>query len=163
MPGKKGRVAIYPGSFDPPTYGHLDLIKRAARLFDYLIVAVARNNAKAATFTIDERLEMVQLMTGDIPNIEVTSFEGLTAEYARERGVQALVRGLRAISDFEFELSMAITNQKLNPDIDTVCLMPSEHLLFLSSRVVREVAKFGGELSAFVPQEIEERLRKKLG
>jgi len=160
--GSPERVAIYPGSFDPPTYGHLDLVERAARLFDHLIVAVARNNAKAAAFSVEERIDMLKEITKDIPRVEVTSFEGLTAEFARARNVQALVRGLRAISDFEFEMSMAITNQKLNPDVDTVCLMPSERHMFLSSRVVREVARFGGDLSDFVPPEIEGRLRDKL-
>ncbi len=155
------RAAVYPGSFDPPTYGHLDLIERATRIFDHLIVAVATNTAKVTTFPVEERIEMLTEVTAKFANVEITTFTGLTAEYARSRGVQALVRGLRAISDFEFELSMAITNQKLNPDIDTVCLMPSEHYLFLSSNVVREVARFGGDLSPFVPPSVEARLRKK--
>jgi pantetheine-phosphate adenylyltransferase len=155
------RVALYPGSFDPPTYGHLDLIARATRLFDRVIVAVARNQEKATFFSPDERMAMLEEVTADMPRVEIATFEGLTAEYARQRGVRALVRGLRAISDFEFELSMAITNQKINPSIDTVCLMPSEHFLFLSSRVVREVARFGGELHAFVPPVIEARLRER--
>ena len=153
------RIAIYPGSFDPPTYGHVDLIERAARLFTRLIVAVARNHAKAAHFTVEDRLEMLRVVTRNIPNVEVAAFDGLTAEYARLRGVHALVRGLRAVSDFEFELSMAVMNQKINPNVDTVCLMPSERFQFLSSNVVREVARFGGDLSDFVPAEIEQRIR----
>lgn len=161
-PGACGRVALYPGSFDPPTYGHLDLIERAANLFDHIIVAVARNSAKASLFSVEERIEMVRLVTASIPNIEITSFEGLTAEYAKRRGVRVLVRGLRAISDFEYELSMAITNQKLNPRIDTVCLMPSERFLFLSSGVVRDVARLGGDLHEFVPDAIAKRLMGKL-
>lgn len=160
-PGASGRVALYPGSFDPPTYGHIDLMERAANLFDRVIVAVARNNAKASLFSVEERIDMIRLVAGHIPNIEITAFEGLTAEYAHQRGVRALVRGLRAISDFEYELSMAITNQKLNPDIDTVCLMPSERCQFLSSRVVRDVARLRGQLHHFVPDVIAERLRSK--
>ncbi len=156
------RVAIYPGSFDPPTYGHLDLIERASRLFEHLIVAVARNNEKAALFSVDERIEMIEAITKDQPKVEITSFEGLTAEYAKTRNVHALVRGLRAISDFEYEMSMAITNQKINPNIDTVCLMPSEKYLFLSSRVVRDIARYGGDLKDFVPPIVAERLQKKL-
>ncbi len=155
------RVAIYPGSFDPPTYGHLDLIERALRIFDRLIVAVAHNTAKAELFPVEERVEMLKGLTKDMPQVEVCSFTGLTVAYARNRQVRAVVRGLRAISDFEFELSMAITNQKLNPDIDTVCLMPSEPYLFLSSRVVREIAQFGGDLTPFVPPQVAERLRAK--
>jgi pantetheine-phosphate adenylyltransferase len=157
------RVGLYPGSFDPPTYGHLDLIDRALRLFDRLIVAVAQNSAKSGNFTVEERLDMLRAITAGKPNVEVVSFTGLTAEYARQRGVRSLVRGLRAVSDFEYELSMAITNQKLNPDIDTVCLMPSEDYLFLSSNGVRDIARFGGDLSPFVPDEIADRLRAKLG
>lgn len=155
------RVAIYPGSFDPPTYGHLDLIDRALRIFDRLIVAVARNSVKAELFPVEERLEMLTALLKDMPRVEVCAFKGLTVDYARKRGVQALVRGLRAVSDFEFELSMAITNHKLNPDIDTVCLMPSEAYLFLSSRMVREIAQFGGDLSHSVPPIVAERLRTK--
>ena len=156
------RVAIYPGSFDPPPYGHLDLIERASRLFEHLIVAVARNNEKAALFTVNERVEMLEALTKEQSKVEVTSFEGLTAEYAQTRNVHALVRGLRAISDFEYEMSMAITNQKINPNIDTVCLMPSENYLFLSSRVVRDIARYGGDLKEFVPPIVAERLQTKL-
>lgn len=153
------RTAIYPGSFDPPTYGHLDLIHRAVRLFDHVIVAVAQNKAKTSLFSVEERLEMLRELTQDLSQVEITSFNGLTADFARSRNVRHLVRGLRAISDFEFELSMAITNQRINPEIDTVCLMPSEPYLFLSSRGVCEVARFGGDLSQFVPETIEKRLR----
>ena len=153
------RRALYPGSFDPPTYGHLDLIQRAVKLFDHVIVAIARNSAKTSTFSVEERVEMLESITTGYPQVEVATFRGLTAEYAREREVSFLVRGLRAISDFEFEMSMAITNQRINDDIDTVCLMPSEKHLFLSSNIAREVARFGGDLREFVPPVIEERLR----
>jgi len=157
------RIAIYPGSFDPCTYGHLDLIQRAARMFDHVIVAVARNNEKSCMFTVDERMEVLTDITRNWPHIEITSFTGLTAEYARQRHAVALIRGLRAISDFEFELTIAITNQKLNPDIDTVCLMPSESFLFLSSRLVKEIATFGGDISPFVPPQVVKLLHDKLG
>ena len=155
------RTAVYPGSFDPPTFGHLDLIGRALRIFDRLVVAVATNNAKDCFFSVEERKEMLRAVTRDMPNLTVTSFAGLTVEFARQCGAVALVRGFRAISDFEFELSMALTNTKLNPEIDTVCLMPSESFMFLSSRVVKEVARFGGDISAFVPPEVAAALKRK--
>ena len=157
------RLGIYPGSFDPPTYGHLDLMKRAAKLFDTLVIAVARNNEKNATFTVPERVEMLELITKDIPNVEVSSFEGLTVDFARERKATALVRGLRVVSDFEYEITIAVANQKLNPDVDTLCLMPSENFLLVSSKIVREIAHYGGDVSEFVPPEVAERLRKKVG
>lgn len=157
------RVGIYPGSFDPPTYGHLDLIERAYKLFDTFIVAVAHNPEKKGLFTVDERIDMLTYCTRSIGNIEITSFQGLTAEFARQRKATTLVRGLRVVSDFEYEITMAIANQKLNPGIDTVCLMPSEKFLLLSSRIVREIAVFGGDLREFVPPEIERRIREKLG
>lgn len=156
------RIAVYPGSFDPPTFGHIDLIERAAKIFDSLIVAVARNSDKAGLFTVEERIEMLTKISSIFPNVEVTSFQGLTAEFARQRNAIALVRGLRVVSDFEYEITMAIANQKLNPTIDTVCLMPSENYLLLSSRIVREIALHGGSVKEFVPEEIEQRLREKL-
>ncbi len=155
------RVALYPGSFDPPTNGHMDLIERASQLFDKLIVAVATNTAKQGLLSIDERIEMLKAITGTIPNVVVTSFVGLTADFARECDAVAVVRGLRVMSDFEFEMTMAITNQKLNPSLETVCLMPSEPHLFLSSRIVREIARFGGDLSELVPPEIEQAIRER--
>jgi pantetheine-phosphate adenylyltransferase len=157
------RIGVYPGSFDPPTYGHLDLIERASKIFDKLIVAVARNADKDALFTVDERVKMIADACRRLKNIEVTSFRGLTAEFARKRKAVALVRGLRVVSDFEYEITMAIANQKLNPAIDTVCLMPSEKFLLLSSRIVREIALFGGSLTEFVPPAIEKALLAKLG
>jgi pantetheine-phosphate adenylyltransferase len=157
------RLGIYPGSFDPPTFGHLDLMKRAAKLFDKLVVAVARNNEKSATFTVNERIEMLTEITRGISNIEISSFEGLTVDFARERKATALVRGLRVVSDFEYEITIAVANQKLNPDVDTLCLMPSERFLLVSSRIVREIAQFGGDVTEFVPPEVAERLRKKAG
>ncbi len=156
------RIALYPGSFDPPTLGHFDLIYRAKRLFDRVIVAVAINEAKTALFSVEERIEMLKEELNNTPGIEVTSFSGLTVEFAKKCGAQALIRGLRVISDFEYELSLAINNQKLEPSIDTVCLMPSEPYLFLSSRQVKEIVRFGGNVSHYVPKRIEERLRAKL-
>ncbi len=155
------RIAVYPGSFDPPTNGHRDLIMRASRLFDRLIVAVAQNSEKTSAFTVAEREAMLRTITTALPNVEFTSFEGLTADFARECNATAIVRGLRVMSDFEFEMTMAITNQKLNPDTETVCLMPSEPHLFLSSRMVREIACHGGDLSEMVPKEIEAQIRAK--
>lgn len=156
------RKAVYPGSFDPPTLGHLDLIRRAARIFDEVIVAVAKNESKQSLFTVDERMEMLREITADLPNVVVDHFQGLTVHFARSRGAFALIRGLRVISDFEFELSMAINNQKLAPDIETVCLMPSDPYLFLSSRQVKEIVSFGGSVSHYVTPDIERRLREKL-
>lgn len=157
------RVAVYAGSFDPPTLGHLDLIERACSMFDKIIVAVARNDQKTGLFTVSERVEMLQEMVQGLPNVAITNFSGLTVELARETGACALIRGLRVVSDFEYELTMAINNHKLNPHVDTVCLMPSEPYLFLSSRLVREIATFGGAVRHFVTPEVEQRLREKLG
>jgi pantetheine-phosphate adenylyltransferase len=156
------RIAIYPGSFDPPTLGHLDLIERASKIFDRIIVAVARNVAKAALFSEEERVEMLRHMVERIGNVEVDTFEGLSVDFARSRGAVALIRGLRVVSDFEFELTMAINNHKLNPEVDTVLLMPSEPYLFLSSRLVKEIAGFGGTVSHYVTPEVDARLHAKL-
>ncbi len=160
----KERKALYPGSFDPPTLGHLDLIERASKIFDTVVVAVARNDAKGSLFSIEERVEMLQEISGHLENVSITHFEGLTVDFARDIGAVALIRGLRVLSDFEYELSLAINNQKLNPEIDTVCLMPSEPYLFLSSRQVKEIASLGGRVNHFVTPAVEARLReKKLG
>jgi pantetheine-phosphate adenylyltransferase len=155
------RVAIYPGSFDPPTLGHLDLIHRAVNIFDHVIVAVAVNDAKIGLFTIEERVEMLKEMVADIPRVSIDHFKSLTVQFAQKKGAVALIRGLRVVSDFEFELTMAINNHKLAPEIDTVNLMPSEPYLFLSSRLVKEIAAFGGSLSHFVSPAVEKRLHDK--
>ena len=155
------RIGLYPGSFDPPTNGHLDLMGRAAHLFDTLIVAVAYNNEKSGLFDVQERMDMIRLITTDIPNIEVTSFRGLTVDYAKKFGALAIVRGLRAISDFENEMTMAMMNQKMCPEVDTVSLMPSEPYMFLSSRLVKEIAMFDGDISAFLHPEVAKRLHAK--
>lgn len=155
------RIAIYPGSFDPPTLGHLDLIERAVNIFDHVIVAVAVNDAKIGLFTIEERMEMLEEMVAGIPRVSIDHFKSLTVQFAQKKGAVALIRGLRVVSDFEFELTMAINNHKLAPEIDTVNLMPSEPYLFLSSRLVKEIAAFGGSLSHFVSPAVEQRLHAK--
>ena len=155
------RIAIYPGSFDPPTLGHLDLIERAVNIFDHVIVAVAKNREKSGLFTVEERMEMLAEMVTHVPRVSIENFHGLTVDFAQQKGAVALIRGLRVVSDFEFELTMAINNHKLAPDIDTVNLMPSEPYLFLSSRLVKEIAAFGGSLSHFVSPSIEQRLHEK--
>ncbi len=156
------RIAIYPGSFDPPTLGHLDLVERASQIFDRIIVAVARNVTKQALFTFDERIDMLKEMVEPISNVSVDSFEGLSVDFARRQGAIALIRGLRVVSDFELELTMAINNHKLNEHVDTVLLMPSEPYLFLSSRLVKEIAGFGGTVSHYVTPEVDRKLRAKL-
>lgn len=156
------QIALYAGSFDPLTLGHQDLIERAAKLFDKVIVAVAANTEKNALFSVEERVAMLEESTQHLQNISIDHFTGLTVNFAKKHGAIALIRGLRAISDFEYELSMAINNKKLDPDIDTVSLMPSESHLFLSSRLVREIATFGGPLHHFVSPEVEQRLIEKI-
>ena len=157
------RLAIYPGSFDPITNGHVDVIARAASLFDQIIVAAAVNDAKNTLFTMDERLELMTTVTARFPNVQVTSFEGLLVDFARRHGAVAVVRGLRAISDFEFEFQMALMNRKLEPSIETVFLTPREEYTYLSSRIVKEIARLGGPVDAFVPQPVVVALRNKLG
>lgn len=156
------RIAVYPGSFDPPTLGHLDLIQRASRIFDHVIVAIAVNEAKQGLFATDERVDMLRDLVRDLNNVSIDHFHGLTVEFARAKGAIALIRGLRVVSDFEFELTMAINNHKLDPGIETISLMPSEPYLFLSSRLVKEIASFGGSVSHYVTPEVEECLSKKL-
>jgi len=156
------RLAIYPGSFDPITNGHVDVIARAAMLFDKIIVAVASNEAKQALFSMEERIEMLKEVTGQFENVQVTGFEGLLMEFARRNGAAAVVRGLRAISDFEFEFQMALMNRKLEPSIETVFLTPREEYTYLSSRIVKEIARLGGPVDAFVPKPVVEALLKKM-
>ena len=155
-------IAIYPGSFDPLTNGHLDLIERGSKIFDELIVAILRNPEKDALFSVDERLEMLQAMTKGHPNIRVDSFDGLMVDYAMRVNASAVLRGIRAISDYEYELQMALMNRKLEPRLETVFMMPAEAYSYLSSRLVREIATLGGSVSGLVPDIVEEKLRKKL-
>jgi pantetheine-phosphate adenylyltransferase len=158
-----GRLAIYPGSFDPVTYGHIDLIKRASHAFDEIVVAVAESTHKNTLFNAQERLEMVKEVTGDIGNVRVESFKGLVIDYAREKKINVLIRGLRMISDFEYELQMALTNRRLDENIETVFLMPSEGYSFLSSKLIKEVVSLGADITSFVPDSVARRLREKLG
>ncbi len=155
------RLAIYPGTFDPITNGHLDIIERGAQLFDRLVVAVTNNLSKNPVFTVPERMDMIRRLTSDFPNVEVDSFSGLLVDYAGARGACALLRGLRAISDFEYEFQMALVNRKLSHGIATVFLMAHEKYTYLNSTIVREVAKLGGEVESFVPPLVKDRLQQK--
>ena len=154
--------AVYPGSFDPVTKGHLDVIERSAALVDELIVAVLKNNAKTPLFSVEERVKILAKATKDIPNVEVKAFEGLSVNFARENHAQVIVRGLRAVTDFEYELQMAQTNRVLAPDVDTVFLTTSLEYAYLSSTIMKEVANFGGDLSKFAPREITDAVEEKL-
>jgi pantetheine-phosphate adenylyltransferase len=155
-------VAIYPGSFDPITNGHLDLIERGSRLFDRLVVAVLTNLEKEPLFTVAERVEMLQEVTRDIPNVSVDTFHGLLVDYARQKHAQALLRGIRAFTDYEYELQMALMNRKLEPALETVFLMPALSMTYVSSRLVREVFRLGGSVKDLVPPLVEERLHQKI-
>ena len=155
------RCAIYPGSFDPVTNGHLDVVERARKLFDEVIVAVAHNDEKQPLFPLKERLDLLQETVGKISNVRIAQFEGLLVEFARVEKAGAVIRGLRAVSDFEFEFQMALMNRKLNADVETIFLMPTEDYTYLSSRIVKEIARLGGDVSAFVPLGVAEALRRK--
>jgi len=155
------RTALYPGSFDPPTFGHLDIIERAVRVFDNVIVAVANNPYKQTMFTADERVTMLEEVTRDIDQIEVTSFQCLTVEYARRCGAVAIIRGLRAMSDFEYEFQMALSNRAIAPEIEIIYMMPLQPYTFVSSSMVKEVAAFDGEIEKFVPSAVADMLRRK--
>ena len=159
----KSVTAIYPGSFDPVTNGHLDLIQRGAKIFDRLIVAVLRNFDKQPLFKVNERVDMLREVTKAWPNVEIDVFEGLLMDYARQKNAQVILRGIRAISDYEYELQMALMNRKLEPRIETVFMMPAEAFSYLSSRLVREIAQLGGSVKDLVPPVIEAHLRTKLG
>jgi pantetheine-phosphate adenylyltransferase len=156
------RTAIYPGSFDPITNGHLDLIQRASKLFDRVIVAVAANDAKKPLFTLKERLQLVGRAVESIPKVEADSFSGLLVDYADKHSSQAIIRGLRAVSDFEFEFQLALMNRKLNERVETIFMMPKESYTFLSSRIIKEIAGLGGNISAFVPEHVQAALMAKL-
>ncbi|MCK5580683.1 MAG: pantetheine-phosphate adenylyltransferase [Candidatus Omnitrophica bacterium] len=155
-------MAIYPGSFDPITNGHIDLIHRATKMFDKVIVAVAKNGHKKPLFSFDERFTMLERALEGIEGIEIDKFEGLVIDYAHKKKVGVLIRGLRMISDFEYEFQMALTNRRLATDVETVFLMPSENYSFLSSSLIKEAAALGADTSSFVPDFIGERLRERL-
>ena len=156
------RTVIYPGSFDPFTNGHLDVVERAAKLFDRVIVAVAQNTDKQPLFTQAERKRQIATVLDDLPNVEVTEFKGLLVEFAKTQKAQAIIRGLRAVSDFEFEFQLALMNRKLEEEIETIFMMPREAYTFLSSKLVKEIAQLGGDVSAFVPANVEQALKGKL-
>jgi pantetheine-phosphate adenylyltransferase len=156
-------IAIYPGSFDPLTNGHLDLIERGSKIFDQLIVAILRHPEKAPLFTLEERREMLESMTGRFKNVSIDTFDGLLVDYARSKGAGALLRGIRAISDYEYELQMALMNRKLDRRLETVFMMPAEKYSYLSSRLVKEIFRHGGSVRGLVPKKVEERLHSKVG
>ena len=154
--------AIYPGSFDPLTLGHLDMIERSAKIVDELVIGVLNNSAKNSLFSLDERVSMIKEMTESMPNVTVASFDGLLVDYMKEINATIIVRGLRAVTDFEYELQMAQTNNKLSPELETVFLTTSLEYSYLSSTIVKEVAAFGGDISQFVPEMIERRIQEKI-
>ena len=156
-------IALYPGSFDGATNGHLDIIERASRLFDKLVVAVATNQDKVPLFTVTERLEMLRAITQHLPNVQVSHFEGLTVEFAHDIGAKFIIRGLRAVSDFEYELQLALTNYRLDKRIETIFMVPSAHYSFISSSTVRGVAELGGDISDFVPPAVEMKFKERFG
>jgi len=157
------RKAIYPGTFDPVTYGHLDIVERAARLYDKVVIAVAHSREKAPLFSVDERVAMLKDAVSRYDNVEVEDFDGLVVDYAVNKSSKVVIRGLRMISDFEYEFQMALTNRKLNSDIETVFMMPKESYSYLSSKLIKEVAKLGADVSKFVPENVEKKLKEKLG
>jgi pantetheine-phosphate adenylyltransferase len=159
-------LALYPGSFDPITFGHLDILQRATELFDTIIITIAINSRKEAVFTGDEREALLKKCLEDKPwadKVEIEQFSGLLVDFAKEKNAQTLVRGVRQISDFEYEFRMALTNRRLAPNVDTVFLMPNEQLTFISASLVKEVAVWGGDLSSFVPEHVAEVLKEKMG
>ncbi len=157
------KISVCPGSFDPVTYGHVDIIERACDIFDHVYVAVLNNSAKKPLFTVEERIEMLKLSTKHLSNVTVESFAGLIVEYAKEKGALAIVRGLRAVTDFEYEFKLAAMNRNLDPEIETIFMMTSIEFAFLSSSAVKEVASFGGNVSKWVSNEVAEFLRIKYG
>jgi pantetheine-phosphate adenylyltransferase len=153
--------ALYPGTFDPVTFGHIDIMNRARKIFDELVIAVAENREKRPLFTVKERIKLIKVSLEDLDGIEVTSFDGLTAEFARSIDASSIIRGLRAVSDFEFEFQMALMNRKIRPEIETVFLTPGEKYSYISSSLVKDIARRGGEVSCFVPEIVEKALIKK--
>jgi pantetheine-phosphate adenylyltransferase len=161
MASKKIIKAIYPGTFDPITFGHIDVLERACHLFDHVIIAVAVSSSKKAVFTVDERIDMIKGSTNKYKNVSVSSFSGLLVDFAVSRKADAVVRGLRAISDFEYEFQMALTNRRIAEHITTVFLMPNEKYSYLNSTLVREIAAYGGDVSSFVPVYVLKKLKQK--
>ena len=155
-------LAVYPGSFDPLTNGHVDIIMRGARLFDRIVVAILVNAEKSPLFSMEERVDIARSVFKDHPNVEVDTFDGLLVDYVERRQAQVIVRGLRAVSDFEFEFQMALMNQRLNSRIETVFMMPAEQYTYICSRLIKEVFKLGGRVNGLVPELVEQRLREKV-
>jgi pantetheine-phosphate adenylyltransferase len=155
-------IATYPGSFDPPTNGHLDLIERGSKIFEELVVAILRNSEKSPMFSVAERLEMLKELTAHLKNVRIDTFDGLTVEYAKSIEATCILRGIRAISDYEYELQMALMNRRLEPTLETVFMMPADKYSYVSSRLVREVAQAGGPVKGLVPDLVEQKLREKL-
>ncbi len=156
-------LAVYPGSFDPLTNGHVDIILRGAKLFDRIIVSILKNAEKSPLFSTAERVEIARAVFREQPNVEVDTFDGLLVDYVERKNAQVIVRGLRAVSDFEFEFQMALMNQRLNSRIETVFMMPAEQYTYISSRLIKEVASLGGRVHGLVPDMVEARLREKIG
>lgn len=155
-------TAIYPGSFDPPTNGHLDLIQRGAKIFEELVVAILRNSEKSPMFSVSERADMLRELVADLPNVRIDTFDGLMVEYAKSLEATCVLRGIRAISDYEYELQMALMNRKLEPTLETVFLMPAESYTYVSSRLVKEILQHGGSVKNLVPAIVERKLREKI-
>jgi pantetheine-phosphate adenylyltransferase len=162
LPPRQPSVAIYPGSFDPITNGHLDLIQRGSRLFDKLVVSILQNDSKEPLFSVEERAGMLREVVAAYPNVEIDSFQGLLVDHAAARSATVLLRGIRAISDYEFELQMALMNRRLSPGIETIFMMANEAYSFISSRMVKEVFSLGGDIAGLVPAPVEARLRERL-
>jgi pantetheine-phosphate adenylyltransferase len=156
------KIAVYPGSFDPITYGHIDLIKRASKIFQKVIVAVADNSAKDSLFTIDERVGLIKQAVKNLKSVEVDSFKGLSIDYVKSKGSYVIIRGVRMISDFEYEFQMALTNRRLSKNVETIFLMPSESYSYLSSKLIKEAALLGAEIDCFVPRFVANAILKKL-
>lgn len=156
------KVAIMPGSFDPVTKGHIDILERSSKLFDKVIAVVMVNPTKTPTFTTEERVEFLKKVTEHIPNLEVDSYLGLVADYAREKNAHTLIKGLRAVTDFEYEFQQALTNKKLNPELETLFMVTNQEYMYLSSTIVRQIAGFGGDISLFVPEKIKEEILERI-
>jgi pantetheine-phosphate adenylyltransferase len=157
------RIAVYPGTFDPVTNGHVDLVQRSLRIFDEVVVAIAANPKKTPLFSLDERVSMFKEATGQFKNLLIEGFDGLLVDYIRKKSAVATIRGLRAVSDFEYEMQMALMNRRLDSMIETVFMMPSEEYSFITSTIVKEVASYGGDVSSLVPKVVVERLKRKSG
>jgi len=158
----KTKIAVYPGTFDPVTYGHIDIITRASKIFDKVIVAVAHNKAKGTFFTVEERVEMLKDAIKDIKNVTVDDFNDLVVDYVKRTGSNVMIRGLRMISDFEYEFQMALTNRKLANDIETIFMMPHEDYSYVSSKLIKEAASLGADMASFIPKKAEIALKKKI-